>query len=455
MPQMIEGRDARGKIILLKPDENEGLDKLLFLTERQRQILLQLSKYMEWDNRWKDLPDDLTDDETRRLWVSDTQDRLMKMVEFCAEVINCLENDEDTKNVINNIINITAGNSGTGPSGNNMPPSRLNQNLVDGSNPTCDLGVLFAQCRAVVTYTDLAVKDVFDKIEVATNAVEFAGAFWDSLPILGAVDDLLGANGVKELFNYYQEAITEQYLAEYTETDGGMRDELSYGLFCMCKVDCEITIERIFQFYKKRVSVYFSPPSFAGFINVLEFMFGLEQDTPFVVDSTHFIAWSLVKYGNLFFGKRFNGVLQLILKLKADEPSNDYIALGELFGDCPEYVCVDSMAEPLITPFNTDFFVTSGDTVSINPFGVWNGGAGADVDARGNGSIANELFLVPGAQVYRMVFRIGTEGDWFAIDDDFIIDATESGDLYAAMNDIPGGYSDNSGCISIAPELLA
>lgn len=449
------GKDARGKIIKVRPYETEGADKLLWLTDRQRGLMLAMTEYLDWRSRWETLPSPLDDDDTRDAYVSDLKLRLMMVVEFCAEVINCLENDEDTRDTINNIINITAGSSGTGPSGGNMPSSRRNENLVSGSNPTCDLDVLFAQCRAVVKYTDLAVKDVFDKIEVVTNAVEFAGAFWDSLPILGAVDDVFGVNGIKELFLYWQEAITEQYLAEYTETDGGMADELAYGLFCRCRSDCEITIERITQFYKERVSVYFSPPSFAGFINVLEFMFGLEQDTPYVVDVTHFIAWSLVEFGNIFYGKRFDGVLQLILKLKADEPSDDYVALESVFGECADYVCVDATADAITAPFNTGFFVTSGDTVSVNPFGTWNGGAGPNYDARGKDEVANELFVLPGAKVYRMIFKIGTTGDWFATDDDFIIDATETGDLYAALNDISGGYSDNSGCINVAVELLA
>lgn len=332
----LSGPGVHGKIIKIRPYEDEGNDTLLPLTDRMRGILLAMTEYLDWKTRWETFPSPLDNDEDRINYVSELKNRLMIMIDICERVTDCITNDGDTRNALTILFNLLSGTPGTLPAGENLPVEKLTENLVEGSNPTCDFDILFAQCRAVIQNTNLAVIDVLEKVEVVTNAVEFAKATWDSVPIVGATDDVVGASGIEELFNYYQEAITEEYFAEYTVTAGGFEDQLAYFLFCKCRGDCKITIDRIWEYYNERIQIYLSPPSFEGFINVLEFMFGVEQDTPYVVDLTHFVAWSLVKYGNLFFGQRFDGFLNLILKLTADEPSNDWIALEGVFGECPE-----------------------------------------------------------------------------------------------------------------------
>lgn len=331
------GPGVHGKIIKIRPYEDEGNDTLLRLTDRNRGILLAMTEYLDWKSRWETLPTPLDNEHDRIAYVDELKDRLMRMVDFCSEMINCIQNDEDTINALSLLVNSLSGTSGSLPVGENYPPSKENENLVEGTNPFCDLDILFAQCRAVIVATNGAITDILEKVEVVTNAVEFAKATWDSIPVVGAADDVVGANGVEELFNYYQEAIAEEYDAEYTVTPGGLQDELSYRLFCLCQIDCKITINRIWNFLHDRVAVFLSPPSFEGLINVFEFMFGVEQDSSTVVDINFFVAWSLLRYGNMLYGQRFDGFLPLILKLTADEPSNDWVALSEVFGDCPTY----------------------------------------------------------------------------------------------------------------------
>ena len=119
---------------------------------------------------------------------------------------------------------------------------------------------------------------------------------------------------------------------------------------------------------------------------------------------------------------------------------------------CPVYDC--PMSEPI--PANVDlpgtdtgFAVTMGTEYRINCAGVWQGGTAIDYDARGNIGVTNPSALVPAANIYSMLYRIGTSGAWTYVGLELIFTAAGSGNLYFIMNDITGAYGDNSGEITV------
>lgn len=330
------GVDSKGKIIKVVPYQLEGNDRLLWLTERQRGLLLAMTEYLDWRTRWAELPSPLDDDDYRDSYISNLKSRLMQEIEFCSEMIKCLDDDTDTQRAIERIIDRYNGGTGRSP-GDKASEEELNRDFIEGSNPTCDLDILYAQCYQVVKMTHDAIMDFIQKVLTVTNATELVENFWNSIPFLAVLDDVFGVQGIVDFFQYVIEAIGEGYEGQFTETPLGTHDELAYALFCACRVDCNITIARIVRVLSSRLAVYTSPPSLSGMVNLLEQLFLIEQDTSFIVDLMFYTAWGLVDTAGFLFGVRFDRLLEVVVKMKADEPNNDWtvLELPENFGACP------------------------------------------------------------------------------------------------------------------------
>lgn len=328
------GQKSNAKVIQYSLREGDDNYYLIELSQRHRQALLASCAYLRWMSRHASLPDDLITNDALDAWVSDLELRLMTNIDICAKMIECLETDEDVKSAFEDFIR---DRYGLEPA-TEKTRQELTENLDAGNNPTCDYDLLFARCRAVIDYTHLAVLDVTQKLEVITNAIELAKAAFDTIPGVSVIDDLTGINGAIQLVEYYQEAIQEGYEAQYTETPLGVRDQLSYALFCLCKADCKISIDRIIKMYQKRLSIYTAPPSLDGLINFLSQIAGTEPDSTFIVEMSHYVAWGLVKLASILFGGIFDtDALKFILAL-TDEGDNDWMDFEPEFGECPEEV---------------------------------------------------------------------------------------------------------------------
>lgn len=251
---------------------------------------------------------------------------------ICELVIDCLENDEATKEALRSIIRGMTTNPATDPYGQNVPESELTRDVAAGTNPTCNLDILWSQCLNVVKVTNLAIVDVLQKFEVSTNIAELVNGLIDVVPILGSAKQIIGASGALDLMNYFQESFSEGYLAQYTETPGGVQDQIACDLFCACQVDCQITIQRVEEVMRARLAEHIEVVTVTDFVDLVETIAGIEPDTTYVVDLAFWFGWVAVRTGNFLFGQTFNGGLDLIVALAADEPSNDW----ELLCDCPD-----------------------------------------------------------------------------------------------------------------------
>ena len=129
---------------------------------------------------------------------------------------------------------------------------------------------------------------------------------------------------------YYQEAIAEQYDAQYT-TD--YENELACALFCLARDDCELSIDRLFDLFKSRLLDYITVPPLEHITDLIEFAAGVSQDSTYVVDLAFFFAWGSAKLGSFFFGKVFDTTFQLLLKLSVNDANNDWSLLCT---DCPD-----------------------------------------------------------------------------------------------------------------------
>lgn len=350
------GNNVNGKIIKLKPYEEEGEDKLLWLTDRQRGLLLGMTEYLDWKTRWASLPSPLDDDDYRDSYVANLKDRLMLMVEFCSQVIDCLKNDKDTKDALSDIINLLLGGAGTVTPGQPLTEEQFQHDYVEGTNPTCDPVIVGRQCNAFIQFWNRANHDLLEKIAVAENVLELAEQI-AGLPGVNLIADQAGITSAFNFIEYMVNAIKEQY--EAGDTDEKMKD-LALQLWCLCKDDCQITLERFFQMTAENINGLI-PKSFTEAITtlnqILETLFGIDVEGELTVDLIFWLNGVLAKVVSMVTFKMADRALAFLLNSAKGDATYDLDTSGY---DCPAE-CFDEF----------DFEIDNGDWASSNRDGQW------------------------------------------------------------------------------------
>lgn len=240
----------------------------------------------------------------------------------CEELIACLTPvlEAQTEAIINLLTNIQQ--FGTGTPGQPMTEEERTGNLATNTNDECNHDILWAQCLALVQFTNRAAEDIFERIEAATNVVELAGLSGE-IPVIGLVLQQFGEELATETLNYYQEALQEGYLAEYTEDK---EIELACQLFCLCYDDCVITIDRVYnQFYSNITDEV--PDNPIEWIEMLVLLGGIDVTTDTVVDLVFWALWGMAKLGSIMFQNVEVVTLNTLLRLAVDDASPDWILL--------------------------------------------------------------------------------------------------------------------------------
>jgi len=249
----------------------------------------------------------------------------------CEELIECLTPllEAQTQQITNNILNMSQ--YGTENPGQPMSGEQSGSNLANGTNPTCDLDVLWAQCLAIIQYTNAAIVDVLQKVEAASNVVELAGLIAE-IPLLGLLAQQLGSELATETINYYQEAIEEQYNAQYTTE---VEIDLACQLFCLARTDCVLSVDLVFGLFAQRL-VGIIPTTPSDLISLIEIIAGVSFDTTVVVDVCFYFAWGAAKLGQFLFGEPIaTTALQVLVQTAVNDASDDWQTLC----DCDD--CVD------------------------------------------------------------------------------------------------------------------
>lgn len=280
----------------------------------------------------------------------------------CEDVADCIETDAGVQNAITNLMQNQDSFPPQYPYGTNLPDEALSRDFASGTNPICNLDVLWAQCLAIAVTTNQAIMDVLEKVEVETNVVELATDLFSSVPLVATVKNIAGIDGVLALINYFQDSVAEEYAAQYTTTPGGVQDTIACALFCACRGDCVVSIDRIVGVLNDRLAVYTSPPSLAGLQDFIAAIAGVDIDTTFVVDMAFYVAWGAVHVANFLFGGRFDDVLQIVLALAVNDANDDWIILCT---DCPEE-----------WSRTVDFTSFDGGMTVNDGFGHWTDGVG-------------------------------------------------------------------------------
>lgn len=246
----------------------------------------------------------------------------------CDGVADCIETSENVRTQIRNVFG--SSNPFTNHNvGDPLPENEYTADQAEGTNPTCDYNILWAQCLATVQYFNRAIIDVLERFETATNVVEIIDAL-EELPIVKYVANIVGASTGIELITYFQETFQEQYEAEY---DTALETELACALFCAARDNCALSIDVMFDVFSSRVtSLISNPDTISTLVDMIEVLAGLEFDNTIVVDLAMWVCAAGWKLGNFIFGDVADVSFGMLMALAVNDASNDWLLLC----DCPE-----------------------------------------------------------------------------------------------------------------------
>lgn len=374
-----------GKLIIQDWDVVAGypdVPLLYILTPQQADMLVGLCPPQKWLTRWENPPAK----DTLDAFVAETMFNLMNPI-TCAMLQECLGEliDAQTEAIINALENLSE--YGTETPGLPLTELELTENIAGVTNPECDHDILWAQCLALIQYTNLAITNLFEQIESASNSAELLELL-DSVPFLNFITTNLGISGAGAVANYFQEAVTEGYLAQY---DSSVEETIACGLFCLFRDDCSVDLDSVINYFNQRV-IALVPDEPGDLLELIEIIVGLDFDGTEVVDLMFWFAWQGIKLAQFVISSATNAdQFKRLLMLAVDDASGDWEIL------CTE--CVDLN----VTVYN-DFSRTTIKQVIPVQYGV---PFDIEVDPSTWGS--NEFFAVWGIDLdYDYTVIVGT-----------------------------------------------
>jgi len=277
---------------------------------------------------------------------------------ICDAVADCINNDDAVRAALSGW---STSEEGYTPG---QPPIDITAPINSPSyNPTCDEDILWAQCQQLVEFIYTKTVEALDDIEVASNATEIVDVVGNSIPFVAAAWDTLGADGVSDLVNYFQEAASESFDAQ---ADSAYREDLACEIFCECRSDCVISSARISDIMAGRVSSYIA--SFpASLVDLMTTMAGLNWTSAIVADAVFYAAFAGFRIASVLIPLVYNRSFDELMRLAVDDANPDWqILCGTCTPNCNDY------------DFNTGqlgwFAVNTTSVVSTNvPRGRWDG----------------------------------------------------------------------------------
>jgi hypothetical protein len=258
-------------------------------------------------------------------------------VSLCDQIASCIAeseavqtnlrafvtNDESIRDWAEDIANIAV-----------LTVEQRGQNLLKPE--ACDPGYTFNQASKFVFLLNQLAEDLFEALEVGTNALERAEKLISAIPAIGGLlpfDEIIGL--ADDLISNIQ----EDYMGAY---DQGMYDDLRCGLWCTFKDTCDLDIDETLIYYQDKLGETLPQDPVSTLQAILSFLVlgDIPGDAP--VYAMHLLIIAAMRAGQEMFGINF---AQLGIRITAagDESDNDYATL------CSE--CVEPPT--LITPVAT------------------------------------------------------------------------------------------------------
>lgn len=247
----------------------------------------------------------------------------------CEQIIDCIENDPNTQQALAQYL-LDAGFGTPNSSGIGTPnnPGIYQENplLIDGSTIVgCGNDNLFGAITQFIDFINRRIVDVFEIIEVETNAIERSQIALSAFPIT----DTLGGDEALSFADQLIEEIAEGYAAAFTEE---LEDEYRCDLFCLVKDTCELDFETFANYFNNRIAV--TPPD-EQFSNYIEWFIAGTFSGSNIVDAAYSLVCSALSYGSSAFGINI-GALLTSVNAALNDPNSDWLTLcDDCGGDFP------------------------------------------------------------------------------------------------------------------------
>ena len=369
-------RRGSNKALPILLSDTEGEDNAYQLTFRMAKALLQVTEYFRWQARHLQLPPDLSSQDDLNQWVSELENRLIleynPLANVCAEIINCIGTDDDVKQAFRDFI---------------MSDSSLQTyltNLIDANgqlpvNPTTTVGgnisldILWAECVQVVEYTHQAIVDLLEVLETQSNNLELAATALNSIPILRVFLQLGPIDAWLETADYFLETIGDMYMSGYTETiPTGTKWLIACELYCLCKSDKIITVERIWDAIANLLAPY-TVASWDNIGELVETVIGVNDNSPAVAYASFALMWGVAKLSGVFgLGSITNSALAVILKIADNDANNDH----ETLCDCEDEPTGCFNLKPSPAQGATSWYASNNAGTATTTFGLHISGQG-------------------------------------------------------------------------------
>lgn len=239
-------------------------------------------------------------------------------VSICDLITECITNNPGTRQAIKDLVM-------TDPDINNYITNITNQGgiTVEERNKNllkpnaCDYGYTFNQASKFVFLLDQLTTDLFQAIEVGTNALERASTFVSAIPVVGG---LLPFDELLTLADNLAENVYEDYQGAYTQQ---MYDDLRCGLWCEFKETCGLSIDEALAFYQDLLGQALPSNPLDTLGAILQFLGAGDIPGNYTVYAMHTLIIAAMRSGQEMFGI---DLAQLGIRIVAagDEADNDY-----------------------------------------------------------------------------------------------------------------------------------
>jgi hypothetical protein len=161
------------------------------------------------------------------------------VTDFCAHMVDCLQNSESFRSELNKYIGDTFNIASVTNITNPLLPSDREENLLPAGY-TCSDAALMGMSRFLVQGFNIAVQEVFQSLEGITNPLELVGVLIDN------VEGISWIGSLYELAVWAQDQLAEVYNAAYTLE---IEDYFTCRLFCYFRDDCLVSFDTIHAAY--------------------------------------------------------------------------------------------------------------------------------------------------------------------------------------------------------------
>lgn len=216
---------------IMSRDNNEK--RLHYLSERDIVLFAAIAASVQWRTRWVNVSGSTQFDDVQA-YVASALERLYTPVDFCAEMVNCIETNDAVRNAINALTSTANQNTVAGENTAYGDTSLIAGN-ADGNG--CTDGARYGRIVALVDYINQVMTDFFETIDASISTLQEVENMFSAIPIIETlpVDELINIVGTtgEQWRDSYEASVNTQLLEDFY-----------CDLWCRYP-ECDISLEKI------------------------------------------------------------------------------------------------------------------------------------------------------------------------------------------------------------------